>query len=159
MNATFEPATELQINQLRRFGHNPDRNLSRQEAAQLLFQLEHSRTIAGIPQHTEHEAYHLRKVVEKEKQDRSDEGLKAAVLRRQQFWAETFLEPTKMQIGWPQIIDLYRSHGCRFIDPTHAQVQEILDALDLALPYWDRDHPELFYQTLELNFPELVRNR
>jgi hypothetical protein len=23
---------------------------------------------------------------------------------------------------------------------------------------WDRDNLELFYQTLELNFPELVRN-
>lgn len=165
MNATFEPATELQLNQLRRFNYHPDRVLSRQEAAQLLFELEHSRTaslsgeVPGIPQQTEHEAFHLRKVVEHEKHSHSDEGLKAAVLRRQQFWADTFREPTKMQIGWPQILDLYRAQGCRFIDPTHAQVQEILDALDVALPHWDRDHPELFYQTLELNFPELVRNR
>ena len=37
------------------------------------------------------------------------------------------------------------------------QVQEVLDALDSALPVWDREHPELFYQTLELNFPQLVK--
>jgi hypothetical protein len=36
-------------------------------------------------------------------------------------------------------------------------VQHILDALDSAAPFWDKEHPELFYQTLQLNFPELVR--
>lgn len=162
MNAAFEPATELQLNQLRRFGHEPDRPLSRQEAAQLLFELEHRphpENSFAIPQQTEHEAFHLRKVVEQEKQAQADGPLKAAILRRQDFWVDTVREPPKMHLGWPQIIDLYRAQGCRFFDPTHEQVQEILDALDMALPYWDRDHPELFYQTLELNFPDLVRNR
>jgi hypothetical protein len=37
------------------------------------------------------------------------------------------------------------------------QVQHILDALDAALPNWEREHPDLFYKTLELNFPELLR--
>jgi hypothetical protein len=36
-------------------------------------------------------------------------------------------------------------------------VQEILDALDSAMPAWEREHPALFYQTLELNFPHLLR--
>jgi hypothetical protein len=36
-------------------------------------------------------------------------------------------------------------------------VQVVLEALDAAMPLWDRDHPELFYQALELNFPQLVR--
>jgi len=38
------------------------------------------------------------------------------------------------------------------------QVQSILEALDSALPAWDRDSPEMFYRTLELNFPELLRH-
>jgi hypothetical protein len=32
-----------------------------------------------------------------------------------------------------------------------------LDALDAAMGSWDRDYPQLFYQALELNFPELRR--
>lgn len=57
-----------------------------------------------------------------------------------------------------QTIELYRKFGCRFWEPSHAQVEEVLGALDAAMPQWDTLHPELFYQTLELNFPELVRH-
>ncbi len=56
-----------------------------------------------------------------------------------------------------QMIDLYRMHGCRFCEPSPKQVQDVVEALDSALPQWETVHPELFYQTLELNFPELVR--
>jgi len=52
---------------------------------------------------------------------------------------------------------LYRQHGCCFSAPSPQQVQEIQDALDSALPGWSGDHPELFYRTLELNFPGLLR--
>lgn len=58
-----------------------------------------------------------------------------------------------------QVLELYQLYGCRFDTPTHSQVQEILEALDGASSHWDRDHPELFYQTLELNFPHLLRHR
>jgi hypothetical protein len=34
----------------------------------------------------------------------------------------------------------------------------VLTALDAAVPAWETLHPELFYQTLELNFPELRKN-
>jgi hypothetical protein len=63
-----------------------------------------------------------------------------------------------MQARSASTLDLYMKHGCRFVTPTHEQVQEILDALDVASPFWDRDNAEIFYQTLELNFPELVRH-
>lgn len=63
-----------------------------------------------------------------------------------------------MHAGSKQVIDLYRRFGCRFCEPTHEQVDEVLGALDAAMPQWDTLHPELFYQTLELNFPELVRH-
>ena len=62
-----------------------------------------------------------------------------------------------MRIGSMQVFELYQMQGCRFFPPNHEQVQELLDALDAAMQLWDRDNPELFYQTLELNFPHLVR--
>ncbi len=76
---------------------------------------------------------------------------------RQEFWVNTCREITKMHASCTQAIDLYRKFGCRFCEPTGEQVAEVLNALDSAIPQWDSVHPELFYQTLELNFPELVR--
>ena len=77
--------------------------------------------------------------------------------QRLEFWVDTCREITQMRQASKQAIDLYRKFGCRFCEPTHAQVEEVLQALDSALPQWEKAHPELFYQTLELNFPELVR--
>jgi hypothetical protein len=64
-----------------------------------------------------------------------------------------------MQAACGQVLDFYRKYGCQFEAPSHKHVQEVLSALDPAVPAWDRDHPELFYQTLELNFPELKKRR
>jgi hypothetical protein len=49
-------------------------------------------------------------------------------------------------------------NGCQYVEPTREQTQDIHDALDIALPAWEKEHPELFYQTLELNFPELRKH-
>lgn len=76
---------------------------------------------------------------------------------RLEFWADTCREPTRFHIGTPPIQELYRKHGCLFCEPSPAQVQEVLHALDAAMPAWDRDYPQLFYDTLKVNFPELVR--
>ena len=76
---------------------------------------------------------------------------------RREFWLDTCCEVKEMRIGSMQVCELYQRHGCRFFAPTQEQVQELLGALDAALSLWDRDHPELFYQALELNFPQLVR--
>ncbi len=76
---------------------------------------------------------------------------------RQLFWLDTCREVREMQLGSMPVFELYQRYGCRFFAPTHEQVQEVLDALDAALPSWDGEHPELFYQTLELNFPQLLR--
>jgi hypothetical protein len=62
-----------------------------------------------------------------------------------------------MQSPSLQVFDLYRTYGCRFTAPTQEQVEEIVNALDGAMLFWDRDYPQLFYQALELNFPELRR--
>jgi hypothetical protein len=81
----------------------------------------------------------------------------ASIHSRQEFWLDTCREVKEMRIGSVPVFELYQMQGCRFFPPNHEQVQELLDALDAAMPLWDRDNPELFYQTLELNFPHLVK--
>ena len=84
--------------------------------------------------------------------------LELALRERQQFWIDTCRDARDMRYPTQRSMELHRHHGCRFCVPTAKQVQYILDALDSALPHWDRDHPELFFSTLELNFPELLRH-
>jgi hypothetical protein len=79
--------------------------------------------------------------------------------KRQEFWLDTCRGVAHVHSGCAQVQHLYRKHGCRFTLPTLEQVRGILDALDRAMPKWESEHPELFYQTLELSFPELVIHR
>lgn len=78
-------------------------------------------------------------------------------LEREEFWADTCREITQMQHATHEVVELYRQHGCRFCTPGKQQVLYVLNALDSAVSGWEKDHPELFYQTLELNYPELVK--
>ena len=89
----------------------------------------------------------------------AEQDLAIAISKRQMFWIDTCRDPTRMQAACGQVLEFYRKYGCRFDAPSHREVQEVLSALDSAMPSWDRDHPEVFYQTLELNFPGLVRRR
>jgi hypothetical protein len=79
--------------------------------------------------------------------------------KRQEFWLDTCRGVAHLHVACVQVQELYRKHGCRFNAPTMEQVRGILDALDGAMPQWESEHPELFYQTLELSFPELVIHR
>ena len=85
------------------------------------------------------------------------DGPKLTPGERQEFWIDTCREVTQMHIVCQAVLELYQKHGCRFAVPSRQQVQDVLDALDAAMPVWEKEHPELFYQTLELNFPELLR--
>ena len=90
--------------------------------------------------------------------ERTDRTSPASILiEREEFWADTCRETTQMQHATHEVCELYRKFGCRFCAPGRQQVQYVLDALDSAVAGWDKDHPELFYQTLELNYPELVK--
>jgi hypothetical protein len=84
--------------------------------------------------------------------------LEAALTERREFWTDTCREMTQMRVKSKAVHALYQEHGCRFCAPSPDQVQYILNALDSAVRNWDQEHPELFYQTLELNFPELLRH-
>jgi hypothetical protein len=174
MNWTDQPATDCQISHLRQFGYAPDHPLTKGEAAHLISDFEYNpeaaRTWAdsGGRAIVKDEAHALRKTVEAAKRavaegkgesaEQAKHELGVAVAKRQLFWLNTCCDPAQMQSPSLRVFDLYRTYGCRFVAPTSEQVQELLEALDTAMPSWDRDYPQLFYQALELNFPELRRS-
>jgi hypothetical protein len=173
MNWTDQPATWKQLRYLRRFGYKPDRLLTKTEASELISKFggpaeQPTSVLEKVPLDTgKSEAYQLRLLVEHAQQSTTADAdysasnsqldLALAISKRQRFWVDTCRNPAQMQAASGQALDLYRKFGCRFDAPTNKAVQEILDALDSAAPHWDRDHPALFFQTLELNFPQLLR--
>jgi hypothetical protein len=99
----------------------------------------------------------LQLAVENAQREGARGKLAQAIHHRQQFWMDTCRGVMEMEKASPQVLKLHQQHGCCFSTPSSQQVQQILDALDSALPGWSGDHPELFHQTLELNFPGLLR--
>jgi|SRR5579862_2053312 len=81
----------------------------------------------------------------------------SVLIEREEFWADTCREITQMLHATHEAVELYRKYGCRFCPPGRQQIQDVLTALDSAVPRWEKEHPELFYQTLELNYPELAK--
>ena len=170
MDFLDEPATWKQLRYLSRCGYHSDHRLTKLEASRLIsnFRGEPESEIrpaeSQVVQTTN--AYQLRQSVENRLAQVGEAGkdgpidLPSAKIQRQEFWLSTCRgTTTKIQSASKQVLELYRKHGCLFCEPTHKQVQDILDALDSAMPLWDKEHPELFYQALKLNFPELVRHQ
>jgi hypothetical protein len=174
MNWADESATETQLIHLGQLGHRLGYSLTKGEAARLITWFEQHHTTPAPPDastargEAEPEAYLLRLAVasvkraaalpEPGKAQPALQELGQAIARRQEFWMNTCREVTQMRLASIQVLELYQQHGCRFSAPKPAEAQQILDALDSAMPCWDLNHPALFYQTLELNFPELVRH-
>lgn len=174
-----EPATWKQIRFLKQRGYRPDRHLTKTAAAELIQGLGGDVATSTAPtpppaeivvhQLPKQDAYLLHAAVDLATKARSDarnenprvaeQNLALAVSKRQMFWIDTCRDPTRMQAACGQVLELYRIYGCSLEAPSNKQVLEILSALDSAIPFWDRDHPELFYRTLELNYPELVKRR
>jgi len=153
---------------LKDHGYEPDHALTKAEAVQLIRQFggHPASPTAESPAATSLGPFQYRQIVENAKRAlEADSGdlplqqqLARAITQREEFWLDTCREATEFHIGSPHVRELYRKHGCLFCTPTQRQVEEVLQALDVALPFWDRDNPELFYETLKLNFPELVRH-
>jgi hypothetical protein len=120
-----------------------------------------------ISESTRMHAHRLRVAVETAKEAMTQKpdapnvraDLVSAKNNRQEFWLDTCRDVRQMRVASVQVLELYQAFGCRLTEPIASQVQDILDALDPAMPLWDRDHPELFFQALELNFPQLLRLR
>lgn len=160
-----ETATETQVSHLRKLGWNPDRVLTKREAISLINQYEeHPSRPREKPRYAGPESAQKREAVERARREAESstgatEELAQAILQRQEFWLDTCREITQRRTASQQVLSLYQQFGCRFFTPTHETVQGIFDALDTAMPVWDSVHPDIFYQTLELNFPDLVRHR
>lgn len=175
MNWKEEPASENQLGHLRQLGYDPDHPLTKGEAANLISDFEALGMGQAFLQETDTSdlatlsAYRLHLTVGNAKRAATEAQalqlqdvrytLELAIAQRQAFWADTCNEGDRVHLVSPQAVSLHKRHGYRFAIPTLQQVQVVLDALDSILPSWDRDHPELFYQTLELNFPDLLRHQ
>ena len=174
MDFLDEPATWKQLRFLSRCGYRPDHRLTKHEASRLISNFRGEpesevKSVESVAAPTAN-AYQFRLCVENKLEAVAGAGkegppndLESAKIQRQEFWLSTCRGSTchgttTIQAASKQVLELYRKHGCLFCEPTHKQVQDILDALDSAMPLWDRDHPELFYQALKLNFPELERH-
>jgi hypothetical protein len=162
MDWTDEPATWKQLRDLKRCGYQADRRLTKIEAANLISSYGGgSDPVVAMQNGVTIRAYELRLAVEQAKREGTERGrmdpakMGMALAERQNFWLNTFHGTSQLQSGCTQVLELYRRQGCLFFEPTRKQVQDILDALDAAMPHWDNDHPELFYEAMELNFPEL----
>lgn len=172
--AVARPLTRTEAARLiREYKKNPARALSMVTAQPIALREESpppTQTTAG-PAHsnfsdsTRMHAYHLRAAAEKAHQALTSNpdapnvraDAHSTSFGRREFWLDTCRDVKQMRIASMPVFELYQRLGCRFFAPTADQVQVVLEALDAAMPLWDRDHPELFYQALELNFPQLVR--
>jgi hypothetical protein len=176
MNWADEPATWKQLKLLRQLGHNPNHPLTKTAASELIVSLGGHQESHGTPEDENLRllkqrgaAYHLRVTVESARETlaNSQQGqftncqlaVATAVAERLEFWLDTCRDAPKTQLGAEQVHEFYQKFGCRFEAPPPKDAQHILEALDAAAPLWDRDNPELFYQTLEINFPALLRRR
>jgi hypothetical protein len=175
MNSRNDPANRGQLAQLRGLGYEPNQTLSEARASELIgdptafHEGQPESAQAEIREVTKQAAYRLRADVESAQRElargrtqnlENPRGeLERALARRREFWVDTCREAGQMHSPSTHVVELYMKHGCRFAVPTDAHTQEILVALDGAMPGWDLNYPALFYQTLELNFPELLRAR
>lgn len=147
MLTSAEPATDAQIAFLRKHGVEPPLPLSRLDARELIRKCESHEPLRVLL---------ARRVREAGAQAERPEELAEAQGRRAEFWIDT-CTGTACVGGVDEVHDLYRMHGCLYCTPTVDQVDSVLAALDQASPGWEGAHPELFFETLGLNFPELRR--
>jgi hypothetical protein len=170
-----EPATEQQLMRLQSFGYVVAQPLTVIEAARLIreYQRHPSRRayfLSGTGSKPEPPTLRMPKADLEQRSgcslfpDQAEPApvenvrVYASVAAREDFWSDTCREIREMHLRSVEVIEFNQKHGCRFVPPTHEQVRYVLNALDTAVPDWEDGHPELFYQTLELNFPELLRH-
>jgi hypothetical protein len=165
---TDEPATWKQLRFLKQSGYQANGRLTKSEAAELIMKFpdappELHRPVSAVQAHIN--AHRLRLAVQEaariaaqDQRESAQIELRRTKTQRQEFWLDTCRGSAHTNSSGAQILELYRKYGCVFCEPTQQQVQDILDALDAAMPLWDKDHPELFFEALRLNFPALLKH-
>jgi hypothetical protein len=167
-----DPATEKQLNYLKQFGFVPEHAMTKGEASALISQFSEDpgrQRVRDDNQAGDREAnmaYGLRIECESAKRELDAAGkgeirdakmfLRDAQNERLDFWQKALQPPDGGEV-YQQPIKLYLGYGYRFKMPSSKHLQDILDALDAESATWDKDMPERFFQTLELNFPDLLR--
>lgn len=151
MNWDAEPATEKQLNYLKMFGYEPDRQLTKTEAHDLLSKFEEDPERCRIRDETrkkesaiaakecmENLAHCLHRdcifaAKEYERAERdgkrdAHEELKGCLKTRIDFWKETIDLRGRLDEAF-QTFGLCEKYGQRFKMPSSKQIQSILDAL------------------------------
>lgn len=154
-----EPAAKTQTLEKERPSSQPPARVVAEPSAPL--------PVGRISESTRIHAFQLRLTVEAAEgalaQNPDRPGGKAdvhsAVSARQRFWLDTCRDGFDLQAACAQAIEFHDHYGLHFFPPTWDEVVEVLSALDGGMPGWDQDHPELFYETLRLNFPSLLRHK
>ncbi len=165
MNASIEPATTRQVEYLKVHGVVPDRPLTKSEAVDLIRNLfEPHGAVASPNQHGPkfyrdqvNAAWSVAECACTAETAAARQAWEQAAARREEFWMDTCRDASELPHGSAAAWELYRAHGCLFCPPARSQAQAVLAALDASFPQWDEEQPELFYETLKLNFPELSR--
>ena len=176
MDWSNEPATWKQLKYLREHGFTPPRPLNKAEALELIrgfggTAVEIAAPVANQLRETtvNCNAYQLRSDVEKARKslqaamasefESAQVRLNSAISKRQEFWMDTCREARHVHLASLQVHELYQKHGCRFELPKKQGRAIYPGCARFRRSQLGSDHPELFYQTLELNFPSLVRMR
>ena len=182
MNWRDDLATEKQLNYLKQFGYVPDGPLTKGEASDLIAQFSEDPERQAIrdenhatkceqefQEREQNLAFHLRAEYEEAKRaaEKAERGeirdakmyLRDTQNERLCFWQDAFRQPDEMETGVTnqQATKLYFAQGHRFEMPPRGTIQTLLDALDASSSTWDTETPEYFFQTLEHNFPEQLR--
>ena len=183
-----KPASESQLEYLKAFGFAPDRPMTKGEASDLLTELKedpHQQRI--LAEHRE--AERVRKAdrgAERTPREKLTWRISYTLIvtRRRRAWSwrkgARFETPKCTRERFKrhgsdsgrklfehrhgnctdlQPIKLYLEQGHRFNLPAKNILQAMLDTLDADSATWDWDNPRYFFQTLEHNFPQLLRKR
>lgn len=178
MDWQTQPATEKQLDYLAVFGFITDKPLTKKEASELLTQFEENplmeeiklenfqkRDLQQMEEDEKNAAYVLHQIFDSAKEElehaihgeKTDalEEYKDALKNRIEFWKDTCRQ-ADCTCEWEQAMNLNEKYGYRFKVPSTKQITPILEALDAKAPTWDKDYPYIFFETLEINFPELL---
>jgi hypothetical protein len=151
-----DPASEKQLEYLNKFGYTPSSALTKGQASDLIerFKNDPKRQDILLENDMKEEAYNLHTEVDEAKKD-PELDLEDALRCRLSWWMGLVNMLDTGDCCSQLHMDLWEAYARHFVPPTEEQTQTILDALDNAMPTWDKTHPQLFFETLELNHPDL----
>lgn len=74
------------------------------------------------------------------------------ILRGSVPWSSMYFELGSFY-GMPSTRSLFEAYGTHYVQPTEAEIKQILEKLDAGNPEWDDTNPEMFYLDLKPSIP------